>query len=221
MVRVACIGECMIELSEHADGTLTRSYGGDTLNTALYMARLGTPVDYVTALGDDGWSDEMLAMWRAEGIGTDKVLRLPGRLPGLYVIQTDAAGERRFQYWRDSAAARDLFTMPEKTPALIEALARDYTLLYLSGITLSLYGDAGRAVLFTALDMARAAESASRSIPISARAAGRTVNWRAGLTGTSWTDRTSPWRPPRIWTCCSAKAAAKRSLTESIPRSWC
>jgi len=88
MVRVACIGECMIELSEHADGSLTRSYGGDTLNTALYMARLGTPVDYVTALGDDGWSDEMLAAWKAEGIGTAKVLRLPGRLPGLYVIQT-------------------------------------------------------------------------------------------------------------------------------------
>jgi 2-dehydro-3-deoxygluconokinase len=156
MVRVACIGECMIELSELTDGSLTRSYGGDTLNTALYMARLGIPVDYVTALGDDGWSDEMLAAWQAEGIGTDKVLRLAGRLPGLYVIQTDPSGERRFQYWRDSAAARDLFALPE-TPALVEALARDYTLLYLSGITLSLYGDAGRAVLFKALDTARAA----------------------------------------------------------------
>jgi 2-dehydro-3-deoxygluconokinase len=120
------------------------------------MARLGIPVDYITALGDDGWSDEMLAAWRVEGIGTDKVLRLAGRLPGLYVIQTDPNGERRFQYWRDSAAARDLFALTE-TPALIQALARDYTLLYLSGITLALYGDAGRAVLFKALDTARAA----------------------------------------------------------------
>jgi 2-dehydro-3-deoxygluconokinase len=118
------------------------------------MARLGTPVDYVTALGDDGWSDEMLAAWKAEGIGTAKVLRLPGRLPGLYVIQTDAGGERRFQYWRDSAAARDLFAL-DRTPELVEALARDYSLLYLSGITLSLYGDKGRAVLFEALDKAR------------------------------------------------------------------
>jgi 2-dehydro-3-deoxygluconokinase len=156
MVRVACIGECMIELSEHADGSLTRSFGGDTLNTALYMARLGVPVDYVTALGDDGWSDEMLAAWRAEGIGTDKVLRLAGRLPGLYVIQTDPSGERRFQYWRDRAAARDLFALQE-TPAVVEALARDYTLLYLSGITLSLYSDAGREELFRALDKARTA----------------------------------------------------------------
>src|SRR6516225_12432149 len=39
--RVACIGECMIELREQADGRLTRGFGGDTLNTAIYLARLG------------------------------------------------------------------------------------------------------------------------------------------------------------------------------------
>ena len=61
MKRVACIGECMIELREAADGRLSRGYGGDTLNTALYLARLGAAVDYVTALGDDAWSDEMIA----------------------------------------------------------------------------------------------------------------------------------------------------------------
>ncbi|EWY36669.1 ketodeoxygluconokinase [Skermanella stibiiresistens SB22] len=155
MVRVACIGECMIELSERADGSLSRSYGGDTLNTALYMARLGVAVDYVTALGDDGWSDEMATAWASEGIGTGQVVRMAGRLPGLYVIQTDAKGERRFQYWRDRAAARDLFDQPG-TQALIDALSRDYGLLYLSGITLSLYGEAGRERLFEALDRARA-----------------------------------------------------------------
>ncbi|WP_158045457.1 sugar kinase [Skermanella pratensis] len=155
MVRVACIGECMIELSERADGTLSRSFGGDTLNTALYMARLGVEVDYVTALGDDGWSEEMVTAWAEEGIGTGRVVCMAGRLPGLYVIQTDPKGERRFQYWRDRAAARDLFDQPG-TPSLIEALARDYGLLYLSGITLSLYGEAGRGRLFEAIDRARA-----------------------------------------------------------------
>ena len=51
--RIACVGECMIELREASDGGLTRGYGGDTLNTAVYLARLGAVVDYVTALGDD------------------------------------------------------------------------------------------------------------------------------------------------------------------------
>jgi 2-dehydro-3-deoxygluconokinase len=154
MTRAACIGECMIELREEADGRLARAYGGDTLNTGVYMARLGLPVDYVTALGDDAFSDEMVAGWRAEGVGTDRVLRLVNRVPGLYVIQTDAAGERRFSYWRDSAPARDIFDRPE-TPALVEALA-GYDLLYFSGITLSLYGETGRARLYDALDRVRA-----------------------------------------------------------------
>jgi sugar/nucleoside kinase (ribokinase family) len=132
----------MIELREMADGHLSRGYGGDTFNTAVYLARLGVPVDYVTALGDDSWSDEMIAGWPAEGVGTGLVMRVPGRVPGLYVIQTDEKGERRFSYWRDSAPARDLFALPQ-TAELVAALM-DYDVLYLSGITLSLYDDSGR-----------------------------------------------------------------------------
>ena len=157
MATVACIGECMIELRELPDGRLARSWGGDTLNTAVYLARLGTPVDYLTALGDDPWSGEMLAGWQAEGVGTARVPRLPGRLPGLYVIQTDAAGERRFSYWRGEAPARQLFDLPD-TPALAAALP-SYALLYFSGVSLSLYGETGRERLLTALAQARAGGS--------------------------------------------------------------
>ena len=150
MAQVACLGECMIELREMADGRFSRGYGGDTLNTAVYLARLGVAVDYVTALGDDLWSDEMLAGWAAEGVGTGRVARLPGRVPGLYIIQTDARGERRFSYWRDSAPARALFDGSE-TAEIVAALP-SYDLLYFSGITLSLYGDAGRARFVKVLD---------------------------------------------------------------------
>lgn len=153
MTKVACIGECMIELREEADRRLSRGFGGDTLNTAVYLARLGTQVDYVTALGDDSWSDELIAAWNSEGVGTSQVLRLPGRLPGLYIIQTDAKGERRFSYWRDTAAARLLFHVPEGW-STIAAMAV-YDLVYLSGISLSLYGDEGRERLFAVLQDAR------------------------------------------------------------------
>jgi 2-dehydro-3-deoxygluconokinase len=81
------------------------------------------------------------------------VARLPGKLPGLYMIQTDAKGERRFFHWRDSAAARSLMELPQ-TPELLDALA-GYEVIYLSAITLSLYGPEGRGKLFAALDRAR------------------------------------------------------------------
>ncbi|WP_028346643.1 sugar kinase [Bradyrhizobium murdochi] len=162
MSKVACIGECMIELKQ-AQGTqqgteaglYSRGYGGDTLNTAVYLARLGASADYITALGDDSLSDEMIAGWAAEGVGTARVVRLPGKLPGLYMIETDDKGERRFFHWRDSAAARSLMDLPQ-TPEILSSLA-GYDVIYLSAITLSLYGGEGRARLFAALKRAREA----------------------------------------------------------------
>ncbi len=154
MRRVAAIGECMVELSEAGDGRLARAYGGDTLNTAVYLARLGIGVDYITALGDDPLSRQMLTAWQREGVGTQLVIELPGRLPGIYLIATDAAGQRQFYYWRDSAPARQLFELPQ-APKIAAALL-EYHLIYLSGVSLSLYGEAGRHRLFDALDAARA-----------------------------------------------------------------
>ena len=75
-----------------AHDRMTLSYGGDTLNTAVYFARLGRSVDYVTALGDDLYSDWMIDEWQAEGVGTNSVLRVPTRLPGFYAIRVDARG---------------------------------------------------------------------------------------------------------------------------------
>jgi 2-dehydro-3-deoxygluconokinase len=143
-MKVASIGECMIEFSAARDGLFARGFGGDTLNTAVYLSRLGIDTAYVTALGDDPLSEAMVAAWRAEGIATSEVLRVPDRVPGLYMIERDARGERSFLYWRDRAPAREFFDRADD--AVLERLAR-FDWLYLSGISLSLYGERGRARL--------------------------------------------------------------------------
>lgn len=153
MTTVACIGECMIELSQGAGDQLTRAYGGDTLNTAVYLARLGVNADYITTLGDDPFSDEMVEAWKGEGVGTTHVSRVRGKLPGLYAIRTSEAGERSFYYWRENAAARMLLEPPE-TGAMLAALS-GYDMVYLSGVTLSLYSADGRQRLIDALRKAR------------------------------------------------------------------
>ena len=151
-MKVASLGECMIEFSQSHDGSFRRGFGGDTLNTALYLARLGIDTSYVTALGDDGLSEEMLAAWRDEGVKTDLVIRAPGRLPGLYMIERDARGERTFLYWRDRAPAREFFEYADR--ACLDRLAK-FDWLYLSGISLSLYGESGRARLRECLTAVR------------------------------------------------------------------
>jgi len=157
MIRVASIGECMIELHHRSAAALDLAYGGDTLNTAVYLARLmrdrDARVDYVTAVGDDAYSDGMLAVWRKGRIATDLVARLPGRLPGLYTIRTDARGERTFTYWRSASAARDMLRGP-RAEQVAAALA-GYDLLYLSGITLSILDSPQRAALVGVADLVR------------------------------------------------------------------
>lgn len=153
--RVALIGECMIELKETAAGSLSRGFGGDTFNTAAYMARLGSRlggfVDYVSAVGDDRFSAEMTAYWRANGVGSDLTRVLPGRRPGLYFITVDGGGERRFTYWRGEAAVRDCFE-GDGGDAVLEALA-DYDLLYVSGISLAVLHPTSRERLLARLEV--------------------------------------------------------------------
>ncbi len=147
---VVSFGECMLELQGAAFGEMHQGYGGDTFNAAVYLARCGRHrglrVDYATALGDDPLSDGLLQRWQAEGLGTDLVRRLPGRLPGLYLIEVDGQGERRFSYWRGEAAARSYFDAPEgDTP--LERAADAIDALFVSGISLAILPPAGRARL--------------------------------------------------------------------------
>jgi 2-dehydro-3-deoxygluconokinase len=161
---VYAIGECMIELQRSA-GTpagpvshMDYRFGGDTLNAAVYMARLLDPakvrVAYVTGLGVDGMSDEMLASWQREGIDTASVQRLPDRLPGIYMIETDAGGERRFHYWRKDSAARHWLDAPEAGKVLVQLAAA--RMVYLSGISLAILSPADRELLIAALAQCRA-----------------------------------------------------------------
>ncbi|MEO1328351.1 MAG: sugar kinase [Pseudomonadota bacterium] len=159
------VGECMAELSRGggagAAGPLGSGwrlgFGGDTLNTAVYLARLrgAGAVGYVTRVGDDVYSRAMADAWAEEGLDPDCVEVAEGRTIGLYAIETDPAGERRFAYWRDQAPARGLFTEGDwrgRVGRIAEA-----RLVYFSGITLAILPEAGRARLIEAAAAARAA----------------------------------------------------------------
>ena len=170
---IAAIGECMIEIRSggrgaphplgrtgrhgRADGTFPAqiAYGGDSLNFAVYMARLGIPINYATALGDDPLSDWMLAQWRAEGLGCGLVRREAGGAPGLYLVDVDADGERSFRYWRQNSPASRLLDDPAQARQLFAQLA-GHEWLYLTGISLAICAPPSRARLFDFLVAHRA-----------------------------------------------------------------
>jgi 2-dehydro-3-deoxygluconokinase len=151
--RVICVGEVMVELARGADNRYGLSFGGDTFNTAVYLARAGIAAAYATALGDDPYSDRLMSLAAAENVNGDLIMRVPGRMPGLYLIETDDKGERKFYYWRDTSPARELFELPDWA-RIAEALL-SARLVYFSGVTLSLYSNTGLGRFLAALELAR------------------------------------------------------------------
>src|SRR5450631_656784 len=151
--RAVCIGEALVELARGADGRFALASSGDTFNTAIYLARAGVPVALASALGDDPFSDAIVSLAQAEGIATDLILRAPGRLPGLALVDADGKGERRVHYWREAAPARELFELPQWS-AMAESLVKA-RLIYFTGITLSLYSNVGLGRFFATIELAR------------------------------------------------------------------
>ncbi len=152
MKSIACIGEVMIEMVADGPDRAALGVAGDTYNTAVYLARAlkgaDQSVNYVTALGGDAFSARIETAIAGHGIGTDYIERRGDKMPGLYAIETDAAGERSFAYWRGESAARTLFSKP--CAVGLDRLG-DFDLIYLSGITLAILQRAVRDDLMAAL----------------------------------------------------------------------
>jgi 2-dehydro-3-deoxygluconokinase len=150
---VICVGEALIELARGSDGRFAPSCGGDTFNVAIYLARAGLNAAFASAIGDDPYSNSVVALTAAEGVSSELILRVPGRQPGLSLIESGPAGERVTRYWRDGAPAGELFELPDWV-RIAERLTRA-RLVYFSGITLSLYSTLGLGRFLAALEVAR------------------------------------------------------------------
>lgn len=150
--RLCVLGECMLEVSAESLASARvpagLAYGGDTLNTALYYARMGGRVNYLTALGDDPLSHWMLDNWAAEGIDCSFVQKVASGAPGLYLIQVDEQGERSFVYWRDQSPARALLQSVGQLTSLLSRASSGADLFYVSGITLALMTEQTRTTFF-------------------------------------------------------------------------
>ena len=131
-------------------------------------------VAYVTALGEDPFSQRMRDFFAKAGIETDRIRTVAGRRPGLYAITLKNA-ERAFTYWRGELAAR---LLADDAAWLKRALAKA-EMLYFSGITLAILAPAARRRLLRGLAARRKSGTGSPSTPITGRRSGRSESSRA------------------------------------------
>jgi 2-dehydro-3-deoxygluconokinase len=128
------LGEVMGELWAgqplETANVLRRSFGGDTCNVVVAAARMGTKTAYLTALGDDAIGAYIQRRLAEFGVDTKRVVTRHGLNTGVYLVDVDGAGERRFAYYRKNSAATTF--SPDD---LDLAWLRRVRLLHISGIS--------------------------------------------------------------------------------------
>jgi 2-dehydro-3-deoxygluconokinase len=104
---ILAIGEPLMEFAEVDRGgerLYLPGFGGDVSNAAVAAARQGAKTAMFTALGDDAFGRDFLALWDREGIDRESVVVRPGGRTGVYFISYGAEGHV-FSYARAGSAA--------------------------------------------------------------------------------------------------------------------
>lgn len=108
-IDIAIIGECLIELSSNgtlADtSTLNKYFGGDTVTTAVAVARLGGNVTYLTKVGNDGFSEFILSSLQKENIDTS-LIKSNDEQNGMYIVSKTLDKKELLYYKRKTAATK-------------------------------------------------------------------------------------------------------------------
>ena len=108
-IDIAIIGECLIELSANgtlADtSTLNKYFGGDTVTTAVTVARLGGGVTYITKVGNDGFSEFIISSLKKENIDTS-LIKTNDEQNGMYILSKTQDKKELLYYKRKTAATK-------------------------------------------------------------------------------------------------------------------
>ncbi|MBQ7453501.1 MAG: carbohydrate kinase family protein [Selenomonadaceae bacterium] len=75
---------------------VTLAYGGDALNEAVALSRLGKRVQWIGKLGDDDAGEKILSYAKSNGLDVGHMTIRRGEQSGVTVVLVDKFGERRF-----------------------------------------------------------------------------------------------------------------------------
>ena len=134
-IDIAVIGECLIELSANGSladtSTLNKYFGGDTVTTAVAIARLGGNVTYLTKVGNDGFSEFILSALQNENIDTS-LIKTNDEQNGMYIVSHTLSNKEVLYYKRKTAATK--LSIEDLTEDTIKKLK----LVYSTGVVQSL-----------------------------------------------------------------------------------
>ena len=160
--RVLCLGEILIDcladqpgLPPHAVQSWTSYPGGAPANVACGLAKLGTPVNFISCVGSDALGIALVEFLQTLGVGRSGIQQHPtAPTRRVYVVRTET-GERHFAGFShpDTTLFADTYLQADQLP-----------LELFSGVQFLVMGTLGLAYPDTAAAIHRALEIAQRHV---------------------------------------------------------
>ena len=137
MSKYLTFGELMLRLKSPGrerflqSPSLEATFGGGEANVAVSLANYGLEAEFVSVIPDNAIGDAAIGELRRFNVGTDKIIRTPGRM-GIYYLETGA----------NQRASKVIYDRAYSAISLFEALGYDWDRIYkdvkwlhISGIT--------------------------------------------------------------------------------------
>jgi 2-dehydro-3-deoxygluconokinase len=140
------------------DNIYKKKYAGDVFNTGIYIKRCikeKVNVKFLTAIGSDASSNEMLTMMKEESLDSSLTFRSSTAQMGLYIIDVDCDGERKFTYWRETSAAKQVMSFIDKNAS--DVMFSETDLFFFSGISIAILSESDRQKLWHFISKLKAA----------------------------------------------------------------
>lgn len=173
MVDVLSFGEPLVGFypplgtSVSEDVPIVKTWGGDTSNVALGVARLGRKSQYLTRVGDDPFGQGFVKLWQRNGVDTSLVAIDFERRTGLYFVSFEGS-KHVLTYYRSGSAASAI-----DESDITEKMVRDCSIVHLSGISIG---------------MSASALAAGKRLVSLAREYGRMISFDINYRKNQWTS---------------------------------
>ena len=116
--RTLVIGESLIDIFDHADGSVEEHVGGSPANVAVGLARLGHDVTFATMIGDDERGARIVNHLQKEGVSLTEG-SVGGQRTSAATSTLDATGAATYSFdltWKLRENQRHDLLRPERAP---------------------------------------------------------------------------------------------------------
>jgi len=113
MRRIYAVGETILDIIFRENQPRTATPGGSSFNAAITLGRLGTPITFISEMGNDRVGDMIQEFLEKNGVDASCVSRYEEGQSAIALAFLDASSDAQYQFYKDYPHQRLAVEFPE------------------------------------------------------------------------------------------------------------